>query len=135
MRILVVDDDDLVRDLFRTILSGAGYEVATARNGAEALTALDSRPADLVLTDILMPEKEGVETILEIRQKHPGVGIIAISGGGPIKNLLPLEIAGKAGADLILSKPIERENLLAAVRRVAEKIRPPGPDHAAHAKP
>ena len=118
MRILLIDDEDMIRDLFRSILMDEGYEVVGATNGMEALEILKAQPVDLVITDILMPAKEGVETILEIKMKCPKMRIIAISGGGRTKNFTPLEIAGNAGADLSLHKPIEPDDLLDAVRKM-----------------
>jgi len=118
-RILLIEDDDMVRDLFRSILSDEGYEVVAAVDGAEGLRRIEDGGFDLVLTDILMPEKEGVSTILEMKRLHPEIRIIAISGGGRTRNLTPLKIAKKAGADLALSKPIEPNDLLKAVRKVA----------------
>ncbi len=119
MQLLVVDDDDLVRDYLRTALSRANHEVETACNGREALEMLARRPVGVVITDILMPEKEGIETILEIRARFPGTRIIAISGGGRTANFTPLQIAAKMGADLILQKPLRVDDLLQAVRTVA----------------
>lgn len=119
IRILLIDDDDMVRDLFRSILTDAGYEVVAAIDGAEGLRRIEEGGFDVVLTDILMPEKEGVSTILAMKKMRPGIGIIAISGGGRTRNLTPLRIAKKVGADLALSKPIEPNDLLKAVRKVA----------------
>ena len=118
MRILLVDDEDMVRELFRNVLTDAGYEVMGATNGIEALKILEDQSVDLVITDILMPEKEGVETITEIKQKYPDMRVIAISGGGRVKYFMPLVIAAKAGADRALHKPIEPDDLLKAVREV-----------------
>lgn len=127
MRVLLVDDEEMVRELLHSVLADAHHEVLSAANGLEALKILGARPIDLVITDILMPDKEGVETILEIRQKHPHTRIIAISGGSRTKNFVPLQIASRAGADLVLQKPIEPDHLLAAVRRVMEKPSRAGP--------
>jgi len=119
VRILLIDDEDMVRDLFRSILIDAGYEVVGAVDGSDGVRRIEREPFDLVLTDILMPEKEGVSTIVEIRQMCPKIKIIAISGGGRAANFMPLEIAKKAGANLTLAKPIEPEDLLQAVRKMA----------------
>ena len=115
-RILVIEDEDMVRDAVRDSLTGAGYEVSGAANGEEGLNVLKTRPIDLVITDILMPEKEGIETIIEIRKARSDIKILAISGGGRERNLHPLEMAGKIGADMTLAKPFEPERLLLAVR-------------------
>ena len=113
-RILLIDDEALVRETLRITLVKAGHAVTTARNGAEGLEIFASEPADLVVTDILMPEKEGIETILSLRKVDPAVGIIAISGGDR-SGYDVLDIARRLGADRILWKPFAREELLAAV--------------------
>lgn len=120
-RILVIDDDTLVRNMVRDILSDAGYEVIIASNGREGLAVLGREPIGVVVTDILMPEKEGVETILEIKKSWPSVGVVAMSGGGRTGNLHPLKIARSAGASAILTKPFEPDDLLKAVRSIGEQ--------------
>ena len=117
-RVLVIDDEDSVRAMVEAALSHAGYTVLCAENGAEGLKVLDSQKFDLVITDILMPEKEGVETIVEIRQKTPDLRIIAMSGGGRVHNMEPLKIAGGIGADVLLPKPFDRAKLLGVVKSV-----------------
>jgi CheY-like chemotaxis protein len=119
MRILLVDDDDDVRDLFREYLSVPGHEVFSAGSGVAALELLQSREIDVVLVDIVMPGKDGVSTIYEIRKMRPNMNIIAISGGGRAGNLAPLRVAAVAGADLLLTKPINRNALISAVQAVA----------------
>ena len=119
MRILLVDDDDDVRDLFREFLSGSGHEVFCASSGAAGLELLQSREIDVVLVDIVMPGKDGVSTIYEIRKMRPNINIIAISGGGRAGNMAPLRVAADAGADLLLTKPINRDTLISAVQAVA----------------
>ena len=81
-RILVVDDEEGIRTLLRNILVREGHHVTTAADGVEALQVVDTQPVDLVITDLIMPEKEGVETISELRKRFPAVKIIAMSGGG-----------------------------------------------------
>lgn len=115
-QVLVVDDEDMIRDIVKSVLSHAGYGVFDAANGREALEVLKERDFDLVITDILMPETEGIETIIEIRKANPHIKIVAVSGGGRANNLHPLEIAGKIGADITLSKPFEPDQLLAVVQ-------------------
>lgn len=113
--ILVVDDDAAVRGLFHTILSRAGYRVMEAADGAQALAAVRKGGVDLVITDLVMPEKEGIETIVEIRKRHPQVKIAAVSGafGGRY-----LETASLLGAEAALAKPVSEEALVDMVRRV-----------------
>jgi len=114
-RILVVDDEELARFTMREILEGAGHEVEEAKNGAQGISLQRSRRFDVVVTDIIMPEKEGVQTIIELRQEFPSLPIIAISGGGRTRNLDFLKIAEQYGAKKILPKPFSEEDLLSAV--------------------
>ena len=114
-RILVVDDDDGVRDVIRSMLESAGYGVLQAQNGREAMKLLRTQATDLILTDLVMPEQEGIETIKALRQEYPGVKVIAMSGafGGDY-----LRIASYLGAHATLAKPIQMEALLNLVREV-----------------
>jgi DNA-binding NtrC family response regulator len=114
-RIMIVEDDKAVRELLREILKRAGHEVIAAGNGKEAIALYQENPADLVITNILMPEKEGLETIQEMRSDDPDIKIIAISGGGQIGPADYLEIARRFGAMRTFSKPFDRKELLAAV--------------------
>lgn len=120
--ILVIDDEDLVRDSIRETLVRAGYRATCAANGADGLKMLAAESIDIVITDILMPEKEGVETIIEIKKSRPGTPIIAISGGGRCKNLDPLKIANRIGADRTLPKPLNSRDLLSMVQEVTAEI-------------
>lgn len=116
--ILVADDNDQVRALLARILKRTGYEVLEARNGEDALHLYSQRPADLVITDIFMPEKEGLETIRELRQRHANVRIIAMSGGGRGSARDLLNIAQVLGAESVLAKPFTTMEVLDAVDRV-----------------
>lgn len=115
-RILVVDDDHQVRDMLRRMLERAGYEVDEAPDGRAAIELYRKTPADLVILDILMPEMEGVETMLTMRRRDPGVKIIAISGGGRVSPEIYLDSAQKFGARKTFAKPVEREELLAGIQ-------------------
>ena len=115
-RILVIDDDEQVRDTVRAILEKAGFEVAVAADGEEGLTLHGANPAHVVISDIIMPGKEGIETIIALRRAHPDLGIIAMSGAMPGGNLDFLEFAEKLGTDRILTKPFSAEKLLGTVR-------------------
>lgn len=115
-RILVVDDDEGVRDYLRSILEREGYEVADAVDGESAVERFRESSADLIITDIIMPGKEGIELILDIRKDHPNVPIIAISGGGRISPDDYLKTAELIGAQRSIAKPIERAEILGAVR-------------------
>ena len=115
--VLVVDDEQLVRETLRQFLEHAGHEVFEAANGTQALAAIKTRPYDLVITDILMPEKEGIETIMDLREQMPDLVIIAISGGDRAGAIDVLGIAKKLGANDVLVKPFRREEVLNAVEK------------------
>jgi len=116
--ILIIDDEDQFRKMLRQMLERAGYEVREAADGEKGLQLFRQQPADLVITDIFMPEKEGIETIFELRRDFPDVKIIAISGGGRIGGLQSLKHAEGAGAERTLIKPFERRELLQAIQNV-----------------
>lgn len=120
-RILVIEDDDQTRDMLRTLLERHAYEVAVAPDGESGLRAFRSRPADIVLTDILMPGKEGLETIRGLLDEFVGVKIIAMSGGGRLGNLSYLAAAEKLGASRVLAKPIDIPKLLETVKDLVEE--------------
>jgi CheY-like chemotaxis protein len=115
-RILVIDDDEQLRALLYEILDRAGFEVVEAANGVEGLKLYRSQPADLVITDLIMPEKEGVETIMELRDQFPNARIIAISGGERAGGRNYLPIAARLGARRTVAKPFSRQEILDAVR-------------------
>jgi two-component system chemotaxis response regulator CheY len=115
-RILVIDDDSLIRETLRRMLEGAGHEVAEAEDGAAGLKAVSAQRPDLVVTDIYMPGKEGIETIRELRQIVPGLKIIAMSGSSWSSGHDALSSAKLLGADRTLPKPFRREQLLASIR-------------------
>ncbi|MBI3850786.1 MAG: response regulator [Verrucomicrobia bacterium] len=117
-RILVVDDDDTFRDTLEVVLKRAGHEVLTARDGKEAVNVYRQQPADLVLTDLIMPNQEGVETIVELRRDYPGIKIIAMSGGGRVDAKEHLAIAEQCGARRTLTKPFTLDQILTAIREV-----------------
>ena len=115
MRILVIDDEELVRLTIKSSLEPNGHEIIEADNGVNGLRLHAETNPDLVICDIIMPEKEGVETIAELRRMSPDLPILAISGGGRIKNLSYLEIAGQLGASDILPKPFGPREILEKV--------------------
>lgn len=117
-KILVIDDDQQVRHLLVVALTNIGHETRSAENGAEGIRAFRSAPADLVITDLIMPEKEGLETIMELRREFPGVKVIAISGGGRQSGVDFLPLAGKLGARRTLHKPFTIQELFEAVNDV-----------------
>jgi DNA-binding NtrC family response regulator len=118
MKILVIDDDHLVRYALSKILSSAGYEVVSAPDGRRGMAALREEHPEVVITDIIMPEQEGIDTIIQIRRERPGVKIIAISGGGRIRNIDFLGMAQSLGANEVLAKPFEVDELLSCLTRL-----------------
>jgi DNA-binding response OmpR family regulator len=113
--ILLVDDDEHVLAMLRTVLERAGYEVDTASDGEVALRVFDPTRHVLVITDIVMPVKEGIETITELRSRMPGLPIIAISGGGRIGPEDYLAWVRRCGVTHTFAKPVRRQVLLDAV--------------------
>ncbi len=114
-RVLVVDDEPEIRRLLRQFLEHAGYRVTEAPNGKQAVAEVDAGGVALVITDLVMPEKEGIETIREMRSRHPDVKIIAMSGafGGRF-----LRTAEMLGANATLSKPLRAESVVRTAREV-----------------
>jgi DNA-binding response OmpR family regulator len=112
MKVLVIDDDHLVRYTLSRILQLNGYDVVTASDGKRAMTVFRNERPDVVIADIIMPEQEGIQTILMIRGERPEVKIIAISGGARTHNLDYLGMAEAFGADDVIPKPFEAEELL-----------------------
>ena len=105
--ILVIDDDVAVRAMLCECLQDVGYIVSEAGDGEMGLQSMEKGLPDLVITDIIMPKKDGLETVKEIREKYPSVKVLAISGGGRAKIGDFLELARKLGSDAVLSKPID----------------------------
>ncbi|MFC1839576.1 response regulator [Thermodesulfobacteriota bacterium] len=118
--ILIIEDDDQVRSVLRKMIELDGYEVMEASNGEAGISLYRSKPADIIITDIVMPGKDGIETIMDLKIEFPEVKIIAISGGGRFGPETYLEIADGFGADCILSKPIAREKLKRAIRKLIQ---------------
>jgi len=117
VRILVVDDDPSVREVIRAMLESVGFSVQVAVNGRDAVSMLGSATYDLIMTDLVMPEQEGIATIKQIRQSHPNLKVIAMSGafGGDY-----LRIAGYLGAHGTLAKPLKIETLLSTIHNVLD---------------
>ena len=115
-RILIIDDDDLVRLTLKSLVKKAGFCVSEADNGRTGMALFSKEKPDIVITDILMPDQEGLQTITEMRKISPHVAIIAMSGGGSTKNLSFLQLAKQLGANYTISKPIKPETLMAAIK-------------------
>ena len=114
-KILVIDDEQDIRSLLSNFLVRKGYAVDTASDGEEGMQLFKKNQYDLVIVDIFMPEKEGIETIREIREENTNIKIMAMSGGGMVEKDEILEIAKAFGANQALSKPFEMSNLLTTV--------------------
>jgi DNA-binding response OmpR family regulator len=117
-RILVADDDPGIRRTLQIGLTKAGYEVVEARDGAEAMRLWRDDGADLVISDIYMPDKDGLEVIRELRAKSPTTRVIAMTDGGRSKNLDPLRHSETFGASRTIAKPFTLEEMLAIVKQV-----------------
>jgi DNA-binding response OmpR family regulator len=116
--ILIIDDDPAVQLSIQLSLEREGHRVVCASDGEQGLRAFASKAPDLVVTDLIMPNKEGIETIMQIRASDGKTPILAISGGGRLSNADFLKMAAKVGANAILPKPFEAQDLVAAVRRL-----------------
>ena len=116
-RILLVDDEPLVIQTLSDALTTKAHEVVTAANGVEGMAKFKIGEFDLVITDIIMPDKEGIEFIMELRRLSPSVKIIAISGGGRTGNVEFLKMATKLGAVAALKKPIRLAEFYSVLSR------------------
>jgi two-component system chemotaxis response regulator CheY len=114
--ILIIDDDPFSRETLRLVLEEEGYDVACAEDGKRGLAIFALMRPDLVVTDIIMPEREGLETIREIRKVDAAIPIVAVSGGGRLKATDLLALARSFGADAALAKPLDPDELIGAVR-------------------
>jgi DNA-binding response OmpR family regulator len=115
--VLIVDDEGAIRQLIREALGQAGYEVSEARDGKEGLARYRQAPADLVIMDILMPDQDGLESILTLRREFPTAKIIAITGGSDMIGILNfLDVAKMLGARRTLQKPFDMKHLLEVVQ-------------------
>lgn len=114
-KILVIDDEPSILLMIKKMLEKAGHEVDMALNGKEGMQIFEKNKADLLITDIIMPEKEGLETIVEMRKKYPVLKIIAISGGGRISADGYLPGAKLLGANMVFQKPLIQKEFLEAV--------------------
>lgn len=117
-RILVIDDDEKIRTVFSRFLGRYGYAVDCAADGKKGLDQLEAEPPDLVITDIMMPEADGLEVVLSMRGKHPDIPVIAISGGMHSAPLDFLPMVKKFGAVKVFYKPVELEKLLEGIREL-----------------
>ena len=117
-KIVLIDDDEDVRRTLVRVLESAGHEVRQAADGDFGIALCETVLPALVITDILMPEKEGIETIMQLKRAHPGMRIVAISGGRRSGAMDFLDMARALGADEALQKPFRRANLMAIIDRL-----------------
>ena len=119
-KILIIDDDDLLRGSIEACLSQVGFDVSTACNGQIGSEKALEEPFDLIITDIVMPDKEGLETIMDIKRQNPGQRILAMSGGGYVSPDEYLEIAQEFGADRVLAKPFQLAKMISMVEELTK---------------
>lgn len=120
MRILIIDDDEQIRELLCKIMELQGFEVMEAENGRVGMQQHRQNPADLIITDLIMPEQEGLETISTMRREYGNVKIIAISGGGQMGPEAYLPAALELGADRVFSKPFDLKEIVHTVKELLE---------------
>lgn len=121
-KILIVDDDEDFVHIQSVVLSHAGHEVRSAPNGREALTLLDHFPCSIIVTDIMMPQMDGIEFIMELRKRLNHCRIIAMTGGSWVAAPMHLEIARSLGAVTTLSKPVSGRQLLETIQSTLAKL-------------
>jgi CheY-like chemotaxis protein len=117
-RVLVIDDEPQIRSLLRLMLEREGFEVEEANDGIAGIKIYRQNPVDLIISDLIMPNKDGIGMIIELKKEFPDVKIIAMSGGGLNKPEGYLEGAKKLGAQRTLTKPIDRDKLLRAIKDI-----------------
>lgn len=121
-RVLIIDDHDDTRAAYRLTLEMAGFEVDDAPNGVAGLEAFRRHPASVVICDLFMPEKDGIETIMALRKEYPLVRIIAVSASARMGRVNLLEVAQRLGASQIFEKPVEPQLIVAGVRKALEDL-------------
>lgn len=115
-QILIIDDEPDILIMLKKMIERAGYEVEIAENGLVGMGLFKTGSFDMVITDILMPEKEGLEIIRDMKQMNPDLKIIAISGGGRISAASYLESAEIFGADMVFEKPFRQAEITGAIK-------------------
>jgi CheY-like chemotaxis protein len=116
-RVLIVEDDDAMREVMSRAMRLKGYEVTVARDGAEGIMLWERERHDVVVTDLYMPNVDGIETILALRSRQPTLPIVAVSGGDARASFLALDSAGDLGATVLLHKPFTPAQLYDALHR------------------
>tara|TARA_R110002096_G_scaffold332392_3_gene526422 strand:- start:544 stop:936 length:393 start_codon:yes stop_codon:yes gene_type:complete len=128
-RILVIEDDELARESVTLMLEERGYEVEMADDGDVGLKMFAESQYDLVITDLIMPEVNGMDVLTQIKQKHPDTRVIVISGGGRLTPISYLDVAQKLGADDVLTKPFTAFELTTSAAMVLNSPVAPSPFH------
>lgn len=118
-KILIIEDDSSVQRMLKRTLEREGYVVTAAANGRLGVRSFSSQPFDVVITDLIMPEMEGIETIISLKKNNPHVKIIAMSGGGINSPTEYLDLARQLGAAKTFAKPLQRSMLLEAVAELS----------------
>jgi len=117
-RVLVVDDNEDLRSTVQALLQADGFDVAVAADGDAALALNRQHPADVVVTDLFMPDKDGIETIIELKKLYPAIKIVAISGWTSTRGSDYLQVAREIGAAVTLQKPFDPQELCRVVRKL-----------------
>lgn len=115
MRVLLIDDEPMVRKVVRKMLERAGHVVVDVENGRVGLRQLKMANFDLIVTDIIMPDVAGIEVLITVRERHPSIAVVVMSGGGRLGDVDFLDVARKLGAAATLQKPFTSEVLLKAI--------------------
>jgi len=132
--VLLVEDDEACRSVLDHLLRQAGFAVLTAPNGKQALDILRSRQPQIIVVDIIMPEMDGLEFLLALRNQQHEAPVIAVSGGGRMRAENMLSVAKRLGAVSVLSKPFSRADLVEAIGKALEARGIPAPAPLAHAR-
>jgi YesN/AraC family two-component response regulator len=120
-KIIVIDDEPYILLMLKKMLEKEGHQVDMATNGVEGIDLYHKNGADLIITDIVMPEKEGLETIINLKTENPSLKVIAISGGGRVDSREYLHSAQLLGAERIFQKPFKKDEIVKAVSDLLEK--------------
>ncbi len=128
-RVLVIEDDELARESVTLMLEESGHEVSMADDGDVGLKMFAEEPYDLVVTDLIMPEVNGMDVLSQIKQEHPDTRVIVISGGGRLTPVSYLDVAEKLGADDVLTKPFTAFELTSSAAMVLHSPPAPNPFH------
>ncbi len=122
LSVIVIDDDKSLREGIGSFLESLGYHIMLAKDGKQAKEYLNNHKFDLAITDIVMPETDGIEIVMFLKNKYPAMKIIAMSGGGKIVAKDYLEIVTEMGVDGTLSKPFQLDNLISLIKKIESSL-------------